>query len=107
MIKIFGLWAFAQVGKSWVLLYDEQIVAGWDMRPREDPTSNDEEFPDMLKFNTWSVEAYEFSLSLKLSVRNALDLHQCSVAAGWNQDEHGYIEYWLFEEMGRLLEKKV
>lgn len=103
MINIFGLWDFTVIAKSWILLFDDRIVAAWNVRPSEDPA--DGEYPDMVKFNAWLINADEFLHSLKLSVREALDLHTLSVNAGWNQEEHGYIEYWLFEEMGRLLKK--
>jgi hypothetical protein len=87
----------------------------WDGEPRPDPSfgrtdeeveaETDEQWRDA---EAWLREASEFCNSLRTTggMYRLWELVQDAKAYGYDRDEHGSFEYWLFHQMGVAIQEQ-
>ena len=99
-IKTVDHWSKDQVGL--VFMNDPSFI--FESEPKVMP-DEEEQFDAWTKWCDYTEGIFMDALGFSDITSIVLLIEACK-KAGWNQDEHGRLDFWLMEKVGKILEKK-
>lgn len=113
LVRALKTWKHIQEGYYGLVRSNDPDLV-WEVRPAPDPCEGmtDEEIdeaPDTLMqgFFVWDNQVGDFVAACRdqLDMTTAYRIGKLCEAAGYNMEEDGFLEHWLFHRMGVLLAK--